>query len=138
MSHLTYTNYKGLGERMKDSTWYSQAVRYGNTVECSGQGGWDRETEEIPDDIEAQINRAFDNVEHNLKVAGAKGWEDVFCIRAYFIEMNEESMAAFVAALKKYCPNHQPILTAVGVTKLGIEAMKIEVEVKAQIPADRK
>lgn len=52
--------------------------------------------------------------------------------------MNKESMAAFVAALKKYCPNHQPILTAVGVTKLGIEAMKIEVEVKAQIPADRK
>ncbi|KAH8679642.1 hypothetical protein BGZ60DRAFT_369326 [Tricladium varicosporioides] len=78
MSHLTNTNYKGFGGQMKESMWYNQVVRYGNTVEYSGQGKSTnyREIEEIPDDIATQINRTFSNVQHNLRVAGTKGWED--------------------------------------------------------------
>lgn len=38
MSHLTYTAYEGYGERAKKDLWYSQAVRVGDIIECSGQG----------------------------------------------------------------------------------------------------
>jgi hypothetical protein len=36
MSHLKYFNYPGAGDVMK--SMYSQAVRIGDRVECSGQG----------------------------------------------------------------------------------------------------
>jgi hypothetical protein len=38
MSHLTYTNYAGFGERAKKDIHYSQAVRIGDFIEISGQG----------------------------------------------------------------------------------------------------
>lgn len=38
MSDLTYYNYKGWGEKAQGSFSYSQAVRVGDTIQCSGQG----------------------------------------------------------------------------------------------------
>ena len=38
MSHLTYYNYDGVGKRNQVNFKYSQAVRVGDRIECSGQG----------------------------------------------------------------------------------------------------
>lgn len=38
MSHLQYFDYEGLGQRVRKDTHYSQAVRIGDIIECSGQG----------------------------------------------------------------------------------------------------
>jgi hypothetical protein len=38
MSHLQYFNYPGVGERNAAAYNYSQAVRVGDRIECSGQG----------------------------------------------------------------------------------------------------
>jgi hypothetical protein len=38
MSHLTYYNYDGVGTRNREHYSYSQAVRIGDRIECSGQG----------------------------------------------------------------------------------------------------
>lgn len=38
MSHLTYYNYPGVGENNRKNFKYSQAVRVGDRIECSGQG----------------------------------------------------------------------------------------------------
>lgn len=38
MSHLTYYNYPGVGERNAQTFKYSQAVRIGDRIESSGQG----------------------------------------------------------------------------------------------------
>lgn len=41
-------------------------------------GGWDRKTEDLPEDVVAQIDQAFDNVQEALKAAGVEnGWEKV-------------------------------------------------------------
>ena len=40
-------------------------------------GGWDRETFEIPKDLDKQIAQAFENCEFALKDAGGKGFEQV-------------------------------------------------------------
>ena len=48
-------------------------------------GGWDRETDQIDPNIVKQIEQAFDNVEHTLKLAGSRGWEDVFFLRSHHL-----------------------------------------------------
>ena len=38
MAHLQYFSYAGVGERKREQMHYSQAVRIGDRIECSGQG----------------------------------------------------------------------------------------------------
>ncbi|KAB8345914.1 hypothetical protein FH972_022968 [Carpinus fangiana] len=38
MAHLTYFSYEGFGQTAKASSWYNQAVRIGDKIECAGQG----------------------------------------------------------------------------------------------------
>lgn len=40
MSHLQYYSYKGKGETNRQNYHYSQAVRVGERIECSGQGDY--------------------------------------------------------------------------------------------------
>lgn len=42
---------------------YSQAIKAGNTVYCSGQIGLDPATGTMVEGVVAQANRAFDNLE---------------------------------------------------------------------------
>ncbi len=53
---------------------YSQAVRAGNTVYCSGQIGLDPQTGAMvgfPDDVEAETRQVLQNLQAVLKAAGA-------------------------------------------------------------------
>jgi enamine deaminase RidA (YjgF/YER057c/UK114 family) len=49
---------------------YSQAVKVGNLVEISGQGGWDDDWH-FPGTLADEITQAFRNVELTLGAAGA-------------------------------------------------------------------
>ncbi|TFK21034.1 endoribonuclease L-psp family protein, partial [Coprinopsis marcescibilis] len=131
MAHLQYFNYKGFGEDVKEKYWYSQAVRIGDRIECSGQGGWDPATSKIPSDLDAEIDQAFANVDLALKTAGGKGWSQVFRINMYLVEINDRSMTAAVRNFKQWMPDHQPLWTVIGVKQLGLEGMRVEVEVVA-------
>lgn len=153
MSHLQYFSYKGVGERNRQNFKYSQAVRIGDRIECAGQGeqspwlygllyllnspvigGWNRETGEFYREINEQIDQAFANVEHNLKDAGGEGWNQVFRVNSYHVPINDEALAAMVRNFEKYMPGHQPIWTCVGVTRLGEDDMRVEIEVVAHVP----
>jgi enamine deaminase RidA (YjgF/YER057c/UK114 family) len=94
-------------------------------------GGWDPQTGVIPEDINAQIDQAFENVELALKNAGGKGWSQVFRVNSYHIPMDDEALSAMVRNFKKWVPDHEPIWTCVGVVKLGEDAMRVEIEVSA-------
>ena len=158
MSHLTYYNYDGVGTHNRDKFHYSQAVRIGDRIECSGQGtvyfslihhsthctnillmnqtgGWDPKTGEFYREINAQIDQAFANVELTLKNAGGKGWEQVFRVNSYHVPINNEALEAMVRNFKKYMPNHNPLWTCVGVTRLGEDDMRVEIEVVAHNPS---
>ncbi|CAG8180298.1 unnamed protein product [Penicillium nalgiovense] len=134
MSHLQYFNYDGWGQKAKRDFYYSQAVRIGDRIECAGQGGWDPQTSVIHREINAQIDQAFANVDLNLKHAGGKGWEQVFRVNSYHVPINDEALQAMVRNFKKWMPNHQPIWTCVGVTRLGEDDMRVEIEVVAHDP----
>ncbi|KAE8153634.1 L-PSP endoribonuclease family protein [Aspergillus avenaceus] len=134
MSHLTYYSYEGVGQKNKATFRYSQAVRLSDRIECAGQGGWNPQTGVIHKEINAQIDQAFANVELNLKDAGGKGWEQVFRVNSYHVPINNEALDAMVRNFKKYMPNHEPIWTCVGVSRLGEDDMRVEIEVVAHDP----
>ncbi|KAI1025253.1 hypothetical protein LB504_010035 [Fusarium proliferatum] len=134
MSHLKYYAYEGVGVRNKQKFKYSQAVRVGDKIECAGQGGWNPETGEFYKEINEQIDQAFRNVELNLRDAGGKGWEQVYRVNSYHVPINNEALEAMVRNFKHYMPNHEPIWTCVGVTRLGEDDMRVEIEVVAHDP----
>ncbi|WP_458375024.1 Rid family hydrolase [Pseudomonas pergaminensis] len=73
----------GYGEYMREHLHYSQAVKIGNRVETSGQGGWDDEFQ-IPTDLAEEIAQAFHNLERTLATAGAR-WEHVIHVNSYHV-----------------------------------------------------
>jgi enamine deaminase RidA (YjgF/YER057c/UK114 family) len=69
--------------RAYDALHYSQAMRIGDRVEISGQGGWNDDLV-IPESIEEEIEQAFKNVERTLATAGAR-WPHVVHVNSYHV-----------------------------------------------------
>jgi enamine deaminase RidA (YjgF/YER057c/UK114 family) len=79
-------------------------------------------------DIYEEIDQAFENVDLALKDAGGKGWEQVYKVNSYHTDMSHNALMHMVENLNKRMPNHKPIFTCVGVTELGMEGMRVEIE----------
>ncbi|CEL09354.1 Putative L-PSP endoribonuclease family protein [Aspergillus calidoustus] len=138
MSHIQYYAYKDIGDEKHVKFRFSQAVRLGDRIECAGQGGWEPKTGEFEKEIKAQIDLAFANVKRNLKGAGGKGWSQVFRVNSYHVPITNEALDAMVRSFKKYMPDHEPIWTCVGVTRLGEDDMRVETEVVPHDPEGAK
>lgn len=129
---MQFFNYAGT-EANSESFHYSQAVRIGNTIKTSGQGGWD-ESGNVHPDVEQQVSVAFENVEKALKSVDPRlSWENVYAVRSYHINV-DQTFDMVTGNLKKVLPGHRPIWTCVEIGKLGIEGMVIEIEVEAHCP----
>jgi enamine deaminase RidA (YjgF/YER057c/UK114 family) len=120
----------GFGERFREAMHFSSAVKIGNRIETSGQGGWNDDLE-IPQAIEDEIAAAFRNIELTLAQAGAT-WRDVVHVNSYHVggfppPVNE----TIVKLYRQYMPDHAPIWTQVGVEALGLPTMRIEIRVTA-------
>ena len=115
----------GVGEHMRDNYHYSQGVQVGDLIFVTGQGGWD-ERFEIPDEVGDQIRNAFQNIETVLREADAS-WQDVIEITSYHVGLDEQVLATMVEELRRYCPNHQPLWTVIGVASLALPQMKVEI-----------
>ena len=94
-------------------------------------------TGEIPSDLLEEIDQAFSNVQLAFQDAGVKeGWKGVFRVNSYHAEFEKEEvrekvLGRLVENLKKYCPEHAPIWTCVGVAALGLPGMRVEIEAVA-------
>lgn len=122
----------GYGDIARETLHYAQAVKIGNRVETSGQGGWD-DTFQIPESLSDEIALAFQNLDRTLAQAGA-GWEHVIHVNSYHVggfppEVNEQMVKWY----RHYMPNQAPIWTELGVQALGLPAMRIEIRVTAII-----
>lgn len=114
-------------EMMRDQYHFSQGVQIGDTIYVSGQGGWDAQFQ-IAGDVGAQARQAFRNMERVLAEAGAS-LDDVVDVTSFHLDMDQ--MGAVVTVLKEVFPRHQPAWTAVGVTRLAMPAMLIEIKATA-------
>lgn len=77
---------------------YSQAVRAGNTVYCSGQIPLDPATGELVEgDISAQARRAFDNLKAVCEAAGGS-FDDIVRVGLYLTNLGQFAQVNAVMA----------------------------------------
>ena len=124
----------GAGEKLFGLLHYSQAVRIGNRVEISGQGGWDADLN-VAESLEEEIVTAFDNVERTLATAGAT-WRDVVHVNSYHVLpapalTYDAHNAVMTAQFRARLGDRAPIWTQTGVTALGLPEMRVEIRVTA-------
>jgi enamine deaminase RidA (YjgF/YER057c/UK114 family) len=134
MSRPEFSATPGYGEKQLRDLHYNQAVRIGDRVETSGQGGWDDDWE-FPEALEDEIVQAFENVERTLAAAGAT-WRDVIAVDSYHLPSSADSIGAvhnrvMVEQLRERMGDRSPIWTEVGVPALGDPKMRVEIRVTA-------
>lgn len=135
-SEVRFFATSGYGETALKERHYHQAVRIGDRVEISGQGGWD-DNLSFPEMLEDEIVRAFDNVERVLATAGAS-WRDVVHVNTYHVlappeEDFDAHNAIVIDQMRARMPDRPPIWTEIGVTALGAPQMRFEIRVTAVI-----
>ena len=95
---------------------YSQAVRAGDTVYCSGQIPLDPATGELVEgDIAVQARRAFDNLRAVCEAAGAS-FDDVVRVGLYLTNLGQ--FAAVNAVMAEYFQAPYPARSAIEVSAL--------------------
>ena len=115
------------------------------TIADKTSGGWDPSDPNIKlagPSLREEIEQGFKNVEMVLRNAGAQGWEDVYKMHSYHAKWEgdvaggsvEEGPTKIMAdMLQKYGKGVKPVWTEIGVARLGLEAMRIEIEVEAYV-----
>ncbi|MBX7451137.1 hypothetical protein GR927_24400 [Mycolicibacterium sp. 3033] len=123
----------GYGEMLRTELHYSQAVRIGDRVEISGQGGWDDHLN-FPESVDDEIIRAFDNIHRTLHAAGSS-WREVVHVNSYHVVGDPAAFdahnAVMVEQMRRWMPDHAPIWTQTGVPTLAAPGMRIEIRVTA-------
>ncbi|ACU37002.1 Rid family hydrolase [Actinosynnema mirum] len=134
----TFSVTPGYGDRQLTTMRYSQAVRVGDRVETSGQGGWDDDWD-FPESLEAEIVQAFDNLERTLATAGAT-WADVIAVDSYHVPepeagdfLGETHNRTMVAQFRARLGDRAPIWTSLGVAALGAPGMRVEIRATAVV-----
>lgn len=126
-----FFNYDGM-EAQSDAFHYSQTVKIGAIVKTSGQGGWDKQGN-VPKDAAKQVDLVFSNATLALQAADASlSWRNVYAVRSYHTDL-DETAGLVVEKFKQLMPDHRVIFTCVEIRKLGIEGMKLEMEIEACI-----
>lgn len=129
----TVLRHPGYGETQLANLHYSQAVRVGDRIETSGQGGWDDHWN-FPESLQEEIVQAFDNVERTLAAAGTT-WRDVVAVNSYHVADSADFFEAhnrvMVDQFRKRMGDRAPIWTETAVVALGDARMRIEIRVTA-------
>jgi reactive intermediate/imine deaminase len=94
---------------------YSQAVRAGDTVYVSGQIGFDPETMQLVEGIEAQIHRVFKNLAAIAQAAGL-GLDRAVRMTVYLTDLGHFARVNEIMA--QYVGKPYPSRAAIGVTSL--------------------
>ncbi|KON81370.1 RidA family protein [Azoarcus sp. PA01] len=94
---------------------YSQAVRTGNTVYCSGQIGLDPATMQMAEGFEAQTVRVFENLKAVAEAAGGS-LADATRLTIYLTDL--ANFAKVNEVMARYFAEPYPARAAVGVKEL--------------------
>jgi enamine deaminase RidA (YjgF/YER057c/UK114 family) len=115
------------GSIFEEKVSFSRAVVVDKMVFVSGCTGYDYATNIISDDIVAQTEQTFKNIENALTKAGSR-FEDV--VRVQYILADTLEWEKCWPIFKKYFGEIKPACTVI-CAKLTNEKLKIEIEVTA-------
>ena len=117
------------GSEFETGIGYSRAVVDGDYIFVSGTTGFNYETMEIPEDIAAQAEQCFKNIEAALNEAGAD-LRNV--VRVRYIVPHRDNFEPCWPVCRKYLGAARPAATML-VAGLLDERMQIEIEVTASM-----
>ena len=109
---------------------YSQGIRSGEFVFCSGQLGLDPATGELVDGVAAQAERSLRNLLSVLEAAGLT-FDDVVKTTIFLADVND--FATVNAVYAKFMPEPPPARSTVGVGALPKGGL-VEIEAIARRP----
>ncbi|HEX2755590.1 MAG TPA: RidA family protein [Candidatus Limnocylindrales bacterium] len=109
---------------------YSQGIRSGEFVFCSGQLGLDPATGELAEGIEAQAERSLRNLQSVLDAAGLT-FDDVVKTTIFLADIND--FATVNAVYAKFMPDPPPARSTIGVGALPKGGL-VEIEAIARRP----
>ena len=107
---------------------YSQAIRSGDMVFCSGQLGLDPMSGELADGVEAQADRAMRNLQSVLDAAGLS-FDDVVKTTIFLADIAD--FAAVNAVYGTFMPDPPPARSTVQVAALP-KGGRVEIEAIAR------
>lgn len=107
---------------------FSPGILVDGTLYVAGQTGSDLKTGKIPEEFEAEVRQALDNIGLVLKEAG-KGFADAVAVQVYLTDM--ELFPRMNAVYTTYFKEPRPARTTVGVAKL-VGTAHIEITVTAR------
>jgi 2-iminobutanoate/2-iminopropanoate deaminase len=107
---------------------FSPGILVDGTLYVAGQTGSDLKTGKIPEEFEAEVRQALDNIGLVLKEAG-KGFEDAVAVQVYLTDM--ELFPRMNAVYTTFFKDPRPARTTVGVAKL-VGTARIEITVTAR------
>ena len=107
---------------------YSQAIRSGDMVFCSGQLGLDPATGELADGVEAQADRSLRNLQSVLDAAGLS-FDDVVKTTIFLADIGD--FAAVNAVYGRFMPDPPPARSTVQVAALPKGGL-VEIEATAR------
>jgi 2-iminobutanoate/2-iminopropanoate deaminase len=107
---------------------YSQAIRSGDMVFCSGQLGLDPISGELADGVEAQAERAMRNLQSVLDAAGL-GFDDVVKTTIFLADIAD--FAAVNTVYGTFMPDPPPARSTVQVAALP-KGGRVEIEAIAR------
>ena len=113
-----------------DVPYSSAIIASGTFVFVSGHVGYNPETNEVPDGIEAQTRQSLENIKAVLEKAGTT-LENVVKVKVYLA--NVEHFEAMNAVYRQYFPSNRPARATVG-APLVRPNLLIEIEAVALLP----
>lgn len=119
-------------QALYDKNHYSPAIRANGFLFVSGQVG-SREDGSPEPDLEAQVRRAFDNLNGILKAAGSS-FEDVIDVTVFMVDPQSTFETIWKVVPEYWGQAPYPTLTAVGVTWLY--GFDFEIKVIAKLPKE--
>ena len=108
---------------------FSQAVRSGELLICSGQIGTGTDGK-LPSDLETEFNNAWQKVGAVLEAAGA-GFGDVLEYTTYHVGL-QSTIGTFMKSRDRFLKEPWPAWTAIGITELAIPGAHVEIRVTAR------
>jgi len=107
---------------------FSPGILVDGTLYVAGMTGSDLKTGKAPEEFEAEVRQALDNIGLVLKEAG-KGFADAVAVQVYLTDM--ELFPRMNAVYTTYFKEPRPARTTVGVAKL-VGTARIEITVTAR------
>jgi enamine deaminase RidA (YjgF/YER057c/UK114 family) len=124
-----------IGERIfsghpnEEKVGYARAAVVDGWVFVSGTTGFDAESKQYPDDVAAQCENCFRNIERALKEAGSSLAD---LVRVQIFLANEGDFEKVAPIIRKHCYAARPTNTTV-FAKMVSPRMLVEVEATARL-----